>query len=227
MASAVDVDSEVSAASASEVLERMVFDSASTRDCSVSAAAVARLSSSLETAEVRSTRSSSMRLMRPSSVSRDLERAGAEGLVHLTDLGADGVGDFGAAGVDGSGDVADALVERGDDLVAAVVERVGEIGDAHAEQVFELDEALVERGGEGVGAAGDAVVERVEIGAHGRGDVVGTLAEPLNQFAAVGLHGVVEFGDVARDQAAQCGGIARDLFGQRSAVMIEHLLRRP
>ena len=39
----------------------------------------------------------------------------------------------------------------------------------------------------------------------------------LDELAAVGLHGVVELGDVARDQAAESGGVARDLLrrGQR------------
>ncbi len=83
---------------------------------------------------------------------------------------------------------------------------------------------MVERGAKLSGAAGDALVEGVDVVAHCLGDVLGALAETFDQFTAVSLHGIVEFGDVARDQAAERGGIARDLLGQRGAAGAEHLV---
>ena len=54
----------------------------------------------------------------------------------------------------------------------------------------------------------------------------GALAEPLDQLAAVGLHGAVELAEVAGDEVAERRGIARDLFAELGAAVVEHVLER-
>ena len=91
-------------------------------------------------------------------------------------------------------------------------ELVGEAGHARAEVLLELRQPLVDRAGELAGAAVDALIEGVDVIAHRFGHILGALAEPLDQFAAVGLHGAVELGHVAGDQAAERAGVARDFL---------------
>ncbi len=104
------------------------------------------------------------------------------------------------------------------------VKRVVRSATRVVEALLELREPLIERAGELAGAAVDALVEGVDVIAHRLGDVLGALAQPLDQFAAIGLHGAVELGDVAGDQAAERRGVARNLLGERGAAVVEHVL---
>ena len=139
------------------------------------------------------------------------------------------VGELLAARVDRGGDVADAPVERGDDFLAAFRQRLGDVHDARGEglverlgaaveRFLEARQALVERRGDFGRFGGDAGVEGVDIGPHRLADLLGALAEPFDQLAAVGLHGAVELGDVAGDQVAQRGAVARNLLGELGAA---------
>jgi hypothetical protein len=90
--------------------------------------------------------------------------------------------------------------------------------------LLELREPHVDRAGEFAGAAGQALIERIDVIAHRLGYILGALAQALHQFAAIGLHGAVELGDVTGDQAAERVGVARDLFAERGAALVEHVL---
>ena len=129
-----------------------------------------------------------------------------------------------AARRDGAGHRADTVVERIDDLLTALGQPRVELGDAGGEALLELREAGVDRTGDLAGVAGDALIESVDVIAHRLGDVLGALTEPFHQFAAIGLHGAVELGDVAGDQAAERRGVARDLLAERGAAVVEHVL---
>ena len=69
-------------------------------------------------------------------------------------------------------------------------------------------EALVERVADLRRLGGDPTVEILDVRAHRLGDLAGLLAETLHELAAVDLHGAVELGEVARDQAAECRAVA-------------------
>ena len=154
----------------------------------------------------------------------DLERARAQGLVDLADLGADRVGDLVAARGDGTGHRADAGIERIEHLFAALREAGGEVGDARCEGLLELREPCIDRTGKHAGVAVDALIEGVDVIAHRLGDVFGALTQPLHQFAAIGLHRTIELGHVAGDQAAERRAVARNLFAERGAALVEHVL---
>ncbi len=85
---------------------------------------------------------------------------------------------------------------------------------------------LVEARGDLGRLDGDAGVEIVEVVAHRARNVLRALAEPFDHFAAVGLHRAVELGEMAGDEVAERGGVARDPFGELGAAMIEHVLER-
>ena len=165
----------------------------------------------------------------------DFERPLTEARVDSCDSLAEGVGELGRAHVDEIGDVGDALVERGNDLFAAVAERFGDVDDAGRqrvrerlraalERILEAPETLVESGGDLVGLRGDAIVEIVDVASHRLGDVLRARAEPLDEFGAVSLHRAVEFGEMPGDEISERRGIARNLFAEFGAGVIEHLL---
>jgi hypothetical protein len=154
----------------------------------------------------------------------DLGRAHAEPLVDLGGLGTDGVRDLAAARRDNAADRADTAVERVDDALAVVDQTGGEIVDARGEARLELRQAHVDRAGQLAGVTGQPLIEGIDVIAHCLGHVLRALAEPLDQFAAIGLHGAVELGHVAVDQAAERHSIARHLFGERGTALGEHLL---
>ena len=211
--------------SASPALVLIAFASSSIR--ALSASAAARLRTSIW--EVTNSARPIEQFLEPSDASveiaGDLHRAIAERVVDIRDLGADLLGEFGAARVDGPGHVADTLVERGNDLLAAFGKGLGDIHHARAERVIERLGATVERflearqtlvecRGDLGRLGGDLVVERIDISAHRLAHVLSALPKPLDQFSAIGLHRAVELREMARDQAAERGRVARDLLGQ-------------
>ena len=58
------------------------------------------------------------------------------------------------------------------------------------------------------------------------GDFLGAFAQPLDHLAAIGLHGAVELAEVAGDEVAERGGVARDALGKLGAAVVEHVLER-
>ena len=100
------------------------------------------------------------------------------------------------------------------------VERLG----AAVECVLEADELLVEAGQDFGRLGADAGVEVVQVVPHRGDDFLGAVAEALDHFAAVGLHRAVELAEVAGDEVAEGGGVARDALRQLRAAVVEHVL---
>src|SRR5262249_30349057 len=123
-------------------------------------------------------------------------------------------------------DTAEAVVERGSDLGALAADARVELLEVRAHRFgdfarlllealhdvaaggLEAAEALIERGDDLGGLGADAGVEIFDARAHGLGHLAVLLAETLDQFAAVDLHGAIELGEVARDEAAERGAVA-------------------